>query len=784
MSVADDPTTEASAPVPIQSSRTTPHPAQTATSEAPTETREARQPETVDPAPANSVDEGVETTNSRTSANRQTASCVAVAPEFLSAPSTNDGRRDAEADRIERTADGRYSAEGSARLTGADQILSGERIVYDPVADRVTADSGIELRTPELVARGSRLDYRIGINVGEVTNAQYWLRAANTQSGVGRGRASLLSRVGPDRYRAERLDYTTCPDGNSDWVLATRQLDVDQDKGFATARDALLRFKGVPVLYAPWFRFPVDDRRHTGLLAPTLQRSDRRGTELITPFYWNIAPNRDATLTPRLMSRRGLLIESEWRVWERWGRAELDANLLPNDRVNHQSRHLLRLQSDATLALPGGDWRWTIDATDLSDPAYVRDFGQRDLGDNLNFVERRTQLDRGVGRGRLSILLQSFQIANPLIAVEPYQRLPQIRLTQQFGDVTGLYGAITADHTHFDRSEGVIGQRSDIELRAGLRIQRGFWFAEPRLGLRATHYNLSRTPADIDDRASRFVPDIGFEVGADFERPTQTGVQTLEPRLFYGYVPYRDQSRLPNFDTSAISFDLDRLFTNERFVGGDRVGDIHQLSALVTTRFLDFARGLDRLALTLGARQLIDSPRVTGPGTGRGFDPKQAVLARVEYAFNPRLSLDAQTAYDIERERVDFGDVALRYRSRGERLVSLNYRYQASGETQLDNAGVKLIDVASLWPVTPRTQLIGALSRDLDQGRTVDIIAGVTYRSCCWGLRVLARRNFAEDLGRFENGFLIQFTLDGLSRYDTGVERTLRESIPGYERTR
>ncbi len=394
------------------------------------------------------------------------------------------------------------------------------------------------------------------------------------------GSANRMSRNAAGEFRLDGATYSTCPPGDESWKILARTITLYPDRGFGHARDIRLRFKGVPIFAIPAFSFPISSARKTGFLAPIVARGERTGLEVLVPWYWNIRPNLDATFTPRLMSKRGAQIKSEVRYLNTQGIWTLDAEYLNDRELDGRSRSLLQLDQSGSF---NDHWSSFISAAQVSDDDYFDDLGDSLQVASITHLERLAELRYnddvfdGVAR------LQSFQTIDEEIRPEdrPYRRLPQLKLngltpTRRFG----LLGGFDSEYVYFDRNTGVTGSRIDLQPGVSLPLGGESWFVTPSIKQRLTYYELDNREAEQPNSTSRSLGIYSIDSGLFFDRQLddQGTAQTLEPRLYYLYVPHRDQDALPNFDSSAFDFSIAQLFRENRFTGADRVADANQLS--------------------------------------------------------------------------------------------------------------------------------------------------------------------------------------------------------------
>jgi LPS-assembly protein len=675
-----------------------------------------------------------------------------------------------EADSVDSVRRERIEARGNVQLFANDRRLDSDWIDFYTETRRVETRGRSQLFDGDLLVEAGDSWYQLDSGEGEFSDVQYWLRSRDA-----RGGADQAAQLAPGKIELSEARYTTCPENNESWWLSGSDIRLDQESGRGDARNVTLRFKDVPVFYTPYIQFPIDDRRMSGILMPSAGYSSRNGFDLAVPYYWNIAPDYDATLTPRVLSDRGLMLETEWRYLRPRHDGQVDLNYLPNDSEFGDDRHLFRWQQ---IARPMKNLRVDVDINDVSDTEYFRDFGADVFSAGTAFVPRRAIAQYDWTNWRLRGQVEDFQTLVPDLEVEsePYQRMPQLVLTGSQSPLPGLDLDLISELVRFDRTNSVTATRFDVYPRAGYRWEKEGYFIEPKAGLRFTGYSLDNVAPDSETSLTRTVPDFSVDGGMFFERWLDRGmIQTLEPRVFYGYVPFRDQDAIPVFDTSERAFRPDTLFTTQRFIGADRVGDTHQITAALSSRFIDPLSGTERLKLTAGQIYYLDDRRVRRvPGEEPLPSGQSELVAGLEAAFGRGWQMESALQYDPDESEISRGDFALSYQPNEKALFNLGYRYERERIDQTD--------ISAIWPLNQRLSAIGRWNYSLEDEQDLDVLAGLEYRSCCYSMRVALRRFLVNSQGDYDNGIYFQITFNGLSRLDTGLEELLRDGIAGYGR--
>jgi LPS-assembly protein len=706
-------------------------------------------------------------------------------------------------------------AEGNVEFSRGDVFIRTDSIRYEVPDDLATARGKVSLRQNGLRVSGDELQLRVQRFEGYVLRPEFDFDVL----GAG-GNASRIDFI--DSGRAVALDarYTSCPrdgSGDPDWVLKADRVTIDLDANEGVAEGAQLRFLGTTILALPTISFPLSDARKSGWLPPSLNIDSRSGVELAVPYYWNIAPNRDATVTPRVLTRRGLGVDAEFRYLDPSYDGMLAAEVLPFDRAADRSRHALSWQHEG--ALPA-DTRYWADVVRVSDDDWWKDFPDagRSLAPRLLAQRGGIETAFGVpgGSGLAYARVQHWQVlqGSEQLVTAPYQRSPQLGLRLD-SPMYGLEAALTGEYNRFGLPAGesdpsrALGERWHAEGALSLPWRAPGWWVVPRVALHTTQYSLDEPLPDGRQRPSRTVPTFSVDSGLTFERETEgfgrNLRQTLEPRLMYVNTPYRDQTGLPNFDSAGRDFNFTSIFSENAFSGVDRISDAHQLTAGATTRLFDSTSGAEVLRLGVVQRYLLRdqlvAPQPDGSVDGPPLEQRFSdVLLLGSTTVLPGWALDAATQYSADSSRPVRSVLAARYSPGPFRTVGVTYRYARELSEQLE--------LAWQWPLrlsgepTPAAALAGAsavgaaasargngctgnwytvgrVNYSQKDARLTDALLGFEYDAGCWIARVVGEQL---SIGQSESTrrLLVQLELVGLSRLGSNPLQVLKDNIPGY----
>ena len=684
------------------------------------------------------------------------------------------------ADRLEGVGNREVSAEGRVELRTHRETVLADRLVYDLQRDEVQATGNVLLRKGTDWIAGPELTYRRETQTGAFKGPTF----AVGESGA-RGDAGEIRFAGPDKYQVTDGRYTTCVAPREDWYLQTRELELDTDRMVGTARDATVRFFGAPIFYAPWLEFPLSNDRKSGFLVPTAGSSGARGLEFALPYYFNLAPNYDATLTPRLMTKRGLQLGGQFRYLlgrETWQNAgEMDAQVLPDDRQTGSTRYALVWRHQQQMPRGFGGY---LDLNKVSDDKYFADLADRIAITSQTTLPREAGITWAGGPWTVLGRVQTFQVLQDPNApiVPPYHRVPQVAGALAETPWAGLWWSGFGEYARFRSDVLTQGDRAVLYPQVAWKIGTPGWFFAARGGVHLRRYDLDAS-FGADRTRNLAIPISSLDAGLVFEREwtlfDQRFTHTLEPRAYYVYIPYREQNSLPVFDSAIDDYNFGQLFTENRYLGNDRIGDANQLTIGVTSRLLQPGTGAERLRVALGQRFYFEDQRVTLNEVPRSASSSDILLA-VEGRISAAWAVAGLLQQNLDRGQNERFNLAVRYTPSPGRAVSASYRFTR----QLINPNgtaeqIKQVDLAAQWPVNPQWTLLGRFNYSLTDRKLLEGIAGVEYNGDCWVLRAVLHR-LATTVDQTNTSFFIQLELNGLARVGTSPLDLLRRSVPGY----
>lgn len=669
---------------------------------------------------------------------------------------------------VQAKKDKQLEATGDVELRQSGQVIAADYLLYEQDSKDVLARGEVRIEQSGGAVTGPVLRMNLDTNLGEMERPQFVFEENNS-----RGAAETLHINGRRNYVFDDASYTTCPAGNEDWLLHVSRLDIDRNTNVGVARHARIEFMGVPILYTPWMDFGLSNQRRSGFLGPLFGSTNTGGTEMQLPYYWSIADNYDATIAPRFISKRGTQMNNEFRYLGASYSGEVYYDVLPYDRVSNSQRHRAALRHAQSL---GGGFGMSYDLTRVSDDDYFRDLSTSVSGTSQTNLLREGALSYSGGWWAAEAKVQRYQtLQDPLAPVSlPYRRQPQVTLNahQTIADVdTGF----TGEYVDYRHDTLVNAQRMVLypAVSYPLLSDPGYYLT-PRLGLHHTEYRMGKNNSSNLPDATRTLPIFSTDSGLVFERNDSflgnEYVQTLEPRLFYVYVPYRNQDQLPNFDSAQATFNFGQIFTENRFFGSDRIGDANMATLALTSRVIDGEDGTERLRVMVGERFSFSAPKVNLV-TPTGNSHRSDILLGIGGKLTRTWSLDSLYQYNPNQSHTESYNVMAHYSPEAGKQLNLGYRFTRNTLRQAD--------ISAQWPLFGRWLGVGRFNYSLQDRRPLEALAGLEYNQSCWAVRFVAQSFTTTTLER-STGFFLQLELNDLVRIGSDPLDALRNSVYGY----
>ena len=686
-----------------------------------------------------------------------------------------------DAQSIEGVSELEVTARGRVEFQREDLTAYAEFLRYNQEFGRIEADGGVRLLRGADRFFGPRLRYNTRDDTGVFEGANFILQGETTTM---RGSAERLEFLGTDLYRLVKGSFTSCEPGKEDWQFEAGELEIDNERSVATVRDGRFRFFDTTLLPLPYGSFSLDKQRKSGFLTPRISQSTRRGAEVGVPYYWNIAPERDLTVTPSFMAKRGAQLKTDFRYMDRTYTGDLRYELVPHDKVLGASRSAFTLlhQQQITPQLAG-----TLDLNKVSDSRYFVDLTSHVNQVSTGILQQTATLNYSGGAFGIpyyfNTTLQRWQVLqdplSPIVA--PYARLPQLSFGATRNDIAGRFDvALPGEYVRFSHPTLVEGTRLSFNPTLTAPFLAPGYFVTPKLGLRHADYHLTHLAPGQPDKQSVSVPWMSLDSGLIFDRDVnwfgQSLTQTLEPRVFYVYAPNRNQSQIPIFDTALTDFNYAQIFTENRFAGGDRFGDANQLTVAASSRLLT-PNGEELLRATIGQRYYLADEKVgLTPASLLRTRNESDLLASVGGRLGPNFSFDTAVQYNPQQSRAERYSVSARYAPEIAKVVNASYRFNR--ETQ-----IKQIDLTGQWPVATGWYAIGRWNYSLSDSRLLEGIAGMEYNAGCWVFRGAFQRLQAA-AQTTSTGIFFQLEFNGFGGVGSNeIVSLLRRSVPGYSVT-
>lgn len=740
--------------------------------------------------------------------------------------------------RISGIVDREVVAEQDAELRKVGTVLNADRLTYWPVDDEVEAVGNARLQRGGDVITGPKMRLRVDDQIGFVDKAAYFFKrtpvaaevgdtlgasaarsdappaGAEWSSGFaaprtidikpgqtrvrgvtkttneateGRGEAARIDLQGENQVLLTAATYTTCKPGNDDWYLTADDLKLDYDSDVATGSNATIRFMDVPILYSPWVSFSLNNERKSGFLPPTYGSSSDSGIEFMLPYYWNIAPNMDATFEPRILTKRGLQLGTDVRYLNTalggtyFGNARVE--YLPKDRVRDIDRWGLSLTHSQITA---GGFSGAVNFSRVSDNNYYTDLSSQISTTANTQLLQQGVLTGGGGWWTATANVQSFQTLQPDVknpVAQPYRLFPQIVFNARQPDLYLTDSSFFGQYTRFVSPEAakVDGQRIVMQPQISLPYVTPGWYVTPRIGVNLTHYSLSYpdSTSAAPSSITRSLPIFSVDSGMTFERPSRwfgrDYVQTLEPRLFYLNIPYRNQDNIPLFDSGLADFNFAQIFADNQFSGWDRINNANQLTGALSSRLIDPTTGAEIMRAMLGQRVYFADDRVAlQSGSSTRKRDRSDVLAAFSGQLLPRLYADTTMQYNTTDQVLQRHSIGARYYPAPGKVLNATYSYNRETATP-----IKQVDFSGQWPIVGRWQAVGRYNYSFLQKQPIEIIGGLEYNAGCWAMRAVGQRVVTSEISATTRIFL-QLELNDFSRLGSSPLSLLQRTIPGY----
>ena len=659
-----------------------------------------------------------------------------------------DGKTHLQSDNVE------FNEKDISRFTGnvviqqEDKRIETEQAEYEKKTEQVEAKGSVRFVSSSIKIQSETAHFNLKSDQAILKKAEY--QGVNSRM---RGEASKIEVKNQDVTELSDASFTTCDKDDTDWLLSASKMTFDNKNRQGHASNVVLRFKDIPFFYFPYLRFPLGEDRLSGFLFPYIGNSTINGAELKLPYYWNIHPQVDATITPWYMSKRGTLLHAEFRYLTTNNSGSLTTEYLGNDKIFKDKRERWQWKHQSQ---PSNGWQAKTEYNYVADAQHLKDFNDSLNSVSTSYLIRSGDVSYNKPNWLLNIKAEAHQI---LSGAEPYKRLPQITLNSRYAVKNNAFNyGLKTEAVRFDHVKNkVIGDRLHLKPSISYPIRGAAGFLEPQLSVQHTSYNLQQTSGET--QLSRTVPTFSLNSGLFFERDSQffntDYIQTLEPQLFYVYVPFKEQSNLPLFDTSVYAFNVNQSFADYRFNGIDRIGDDNRITAALATRFINQANGQEVFFARIGQIYYLDDRKVQLSSTSVNSSKRSNIIAEVKTKMNS-WNLSSQVEWDPELKQNVSSSSQLGYTYKN---------FNASYAERFKRNSLETRETKLNWALSSAWQFNASQLYDIKADHVVESLFGINYESCCWGVKLSATERFLTSTTT-DKGFFITLTLKGLGGFE------------------
>jgi LPS-assembly protein len=645
--------------------------------------------------------------------------------------------------------------------------LNAHKASIDGTNNTVTANGKIILSTENVQLESDAINYQLDSQTGELKNVRYQLKKSTSN-----GRSNNVIQTNGAQLELQGATYTTCPPSANSWHIAADNIKLNQQTQRGTAENVTFKVGNTPIFYLPWLSFSLNNQRKSGLLSPSIQVSEQSGWSIATPYYFNLAPEYDATITPSYLSKRGLKVDGEFRYLNKQHHGIWEYEILPRDKASDDNqRDYFKIKHSSKLSR---SVRLNVKSEGVSDKKYFEDFGKSLSSSSISALERRVEVVKVGKNWHFSVASIDYQTLDSTDS--SYSKLPELTFNYTPNTLSNdIKLALDVELSNFDKDNAPTGMRFDVSLKASKKFGDDAWYFKPSVGLRHTYYALKNNPTG--NTHSRSLPTLSLDAGLFFDRSFNEGklTQTLEPRLFYTYTPFRDQSPLPVFDTAKTDFSTStQLFSENRYTGKDRIGDTNNLTFALSSRIQDRETGRELFHASVGQILYLENRKVTLPGETIQTHAQSEFAFELSANVNNQTRLSTSTFWDPKTQQWTATETQLNYKDNKNRIANLSYRTLTD---ELEQASISFAT-----PIDKSWSIVGRVDHDLKNGRNLETLAGVEYQNCCWKARFVGRKYLTSDNNTYDDAVFLQFELKGLGNLGNKASNFLEDKIYGYEK--
>jgi LPS-assembly protein len=704
-----------------------------------------------------------------------------------------------EGDKLETLLDRKMKARGNAILKKGNKTIKAELIEYDEISEKLITQGNTSIELENISLTGSTLNYKLTDYTGQMDDVSFNLKSQKKEQTVikrgyeitkhnynYRGDAKTIFFDGENKKRLQSSRITTCEANSDDWYIKSKNTEIDTKKDQVKASNALVEFKGVPIFYMPSTSFSLNKNRQSGFLSSTFGTTTRSGFDLRIPYYFNISPNMDATLSARYLGKRGPLAEGQFRYLTENYSGVNELQYMNHDEASGQdNRYFLKLTHQHQF---GRGWSGSYDLQKVSDNNYFSDLASMIQVTSVVNLPQRANLNYSGDIWKLNVLTEKYQTLTNA-SNSPYQRLPQVNLSGK-KDYDNFTLDFKSQWTLFERDDKFASTFTDAQKISGSRLSMtpaitipltsSYGYIKPKVSTNLRSYNLNHSPDNNKDIITPiFSIDSGVYLDRNINFLSQNYTNTLEPRLFYVYIPYKDQSVLPNFDTGLADLNMQTLFYENQYNGQDRINDANQLTASVTSKILD-KNGKERLSAIIAQRYYFEDRRIFGNDLLEAKKANSDIFMGASAKLPNSLNLDAMFQFNPSSNNLLRSTLGARYNPEPGKMLNVSYRLI---DNILDsNQNLEVFNAAGQWPLGNRFYSIGRYNYDLKSSQTIEVLAGLEYDGGCWVARSIFDRISLPTTPEANYAFFVQLELNGIGSIGSDANRLntfLYRNVPG-----
>ena len=685
-------------------------------------------------------------------------------------------------------------AEGISRLQGNviiqqnDMQFNTDSASFDRRNNLVIANGNVILSTSNLKFKSNSIKYNLDKNSGTIQQAEYVIgpkesslnssSANKSVSNSAQGKSQEIKLINKDELKLSQATFSSCPAPNPSWYLQSSEIKLNNKTEVGSAKNVTFNVKGVPVFYFPKFSFPLNNKRKSGFLSPSLRLQSNVGISL--PYYFNLAPNYDATVTTSILQRQGLKFDTEFRYLTSRHKGTIEYEFIPEDKsFNNKFRDYFNIEHHTTLS---ENTKLNLVAEGVSDVDYFDDLSDSLETSSRSSLKRRLEVVYKKRPWSMSAAVEDYQIIDATNT--PYSRLPEFKLGfNPKADIKALKFTTNVELVNFDKSNSVTGTRLDAKLTTSKKWGNDAWFIKPSFSLQSTLYSLQHNIGDSS--LNRTLPTFTLDTGLFFDRSIaspKTGkhyTQTLEPRLFYSFTPFKNQSNFPVFDTAKTNFSAtNQLFSENRFTGKDRIADTNQLTFAVSSRIQDRKNGKELFSASIGQVYNFSDRKVTLPGETIATGTRSDLVLELRGRINDNFRVASTLLWNHEEKKLSNYELRLNYQDEKRRIANVSYRKL---NADLNNTALTQLALSGALPLNDKWSFVGSTEHDIENRRNLETLVGLEYQDCCWKARLVAKRYLTSDNVSYETPIFIEFELKGLGNLGTNARQELKDKIYGYD---